>query len=122
MVVCFGRKTNASRAFRGELFGNYDTPTGGHFARVRLWVIAGFAILKEPSTTCWQTDFPVPIVRGSGEIGRHTILRGWRPKGMGVQVPPSAPSFTHELAAYRGKNFENGRSSQWRLIATRSES
>jgi hypothetical protein len=31
------------------------------------------------------------IERGSGETGRHTILRGWRPKGMGVQVPPSAP-------------------------------
>ena len=28
---------------------------------------------------------------GSGEIGRHTILRGWRPQGMRVQVPPSAP-------------------------------
>ncbi len=29
--------------------------------------------------------------RGSGEIGRHTILRGWRLTGMRVQVPPSAP-------------------------------
>ncbi len=29
---------------------------------------------------------------GSGEIGRHTILRGWRRTGMRVQVPPSAPS------------------------------
>jgi hypothetical protein len=27
---------------------------------------------------------------GSGGIGRHTILRGWRPKGVRVQVPPSA--------------------------------
>ena len=24
---------------------------------------------------------------GNGEIGRRTILRGWRPQGMGVQVP-----------------------------------
>src|SRR3954453_19629154 len=28
---------------------------------------------------------------GSGGTGRHTILRGWRPKGVGVQIPPSAP-------------------------------
>jgi hypothetical protein len=49
--------------------------------------------LTRPST-CWKTDLSRPgYARGSGEIGRHTILRGWRPKGMGVQVPPSAPSF-----------------------------
>ncbi len=28
---------------------------------------------------------------GSGEIGRRTRLRIWRPQGVGVQVPPSAP-------------------------------
>jgi hypothetical protein len=36
---------------------------------------------------------------GSGEIGRHTILRGWRPKGMGVQVPPSAPDRILKIAS-----------------------
>jgi hypothetical protein len=30
-------------------------------------------------------------VRGSGEIGRHTISRGVAPKGMGGQAPPFAP-------------------------------
>ncbi len=35
---------------------------------------------------------------GSGEIGRHTILRGWRPKGIGVQVPPSAPKYSPQYS------------------------
>ena len=28
---------------------------------------------------------------GGGEIGRRTSLRCWRPQGIGVQVPSSAP-------------------------------
>src|SRR5208283_1171529 len=61
-----------------------------------------FAILKRPLRSAWKTVLCLcGRLCGSGEIGRHTILRGWRPKGMGVQVPPSAPWFTPVLAAYR---------------------
>jgi len=43
---------------------------------------------------------------GSGGIGRHTILRGWRSQGVGVQVPPPAQRIVGQafvLSFYFGK-------------------
>jgi predicted FMN-binding regulatory protein PaiB len=49
----------------------------------------------ERRNVCYtQVEFTTSPQCGGGEIGRRTSLRCWRPKGIGVQVPSSAPNFS----------------------------
>ena len=85
------RAHGEERYRRGEVIGDVGP------------AVTGFAILKKASTTCSDDGFSVLIVRGSGEIGRHTILRGWRRKAWGFKSPlphhrlPHSGSKTREV-------------------------
>jgi hypothetical protein len=46
---------------------------------------------------------------GGGEIGRRTSLRCWRPQGIGVQVPSSAPETPPEYPSRLGKQLRKCR-------------
>lgn len=54
------------------------------------------SLLRDPSSAVSLRSPRFAILNrftscGGGEIGRRTSLRCWRPKGIGVQVPSSAP-------------------------------
>ncbi len=85
--VATARKTSPQEAARGiRAHGEQRYRRGEVIGGVGPTVTA-LCYTKEASTTCLEDGISVLIVRGSGEIGRHTILRGWRRKAWGFKSP-----------------------------------